>query len=84
MYIVHVHACSFSQHSLYLHVSVKVDISSSADKQTVSDTFMMDSTLCLVEVKGAYPSLQIADIRGDGVASSLSKSRIWQMLSIEK
>lgn len=70
-----------------LHVSVKVAsliVSFSADKQIVSDAFMTDTTMCLVEVRGAYPSLQIADIRGDGVAGSLSKSRLWHMLSIEK
>lgn len=41
-------------------------------------------TLCDVSMVGAYPTLSVVDVKPSGAASSLSKSRIWQMLNINQ
>ncbi len=40
--------------------------------------------LCTLRVNGAYPSLEVVDIQGVGVANDLSKATLWTMLNIDK
>lgn len=56
-------------------------------KQAVTlplDTATPEPTLCTISVTGAYPLLSVADVQGEGVASTLSKAGIWSMLSIDQ
>ena len=56
-------------------------------KQAVTlplDTATPEPTLCTISVTGAYPLLFVADVQGEGVASTLSKAGIWNMLSIDQ
>ena len=41
-------------------------------------------SLCIINVKAAYPSLSVVDVQSDGMAGSLSKSQIWRMLQINR
>ena len=40
--------------------------------------------LCTLSMQGAYPTLTIADVQGQGSANLLSKVNLWTMLSIDK
>lgn len=40
--------------------------------------------LCKITFDGVFPSLDIVDILGEGVASQISKAILWKMLSINK
>ena len=42
------------------------------------------SELCTLTMQGAYPTLIIADVQGQGSANLLNKMKLWNMLSIDK
>ena len=42
------------------------------------------SELCRISMLGAYPTLTVADVQGQGSANLLSKLKLWSMLSIDK
>ena len=42
------------------------------------------SELCTLRMQGAYPTLIVADVQGQGSANLLSKMKLWSMLSIDQ
>ena len=43
-----------------------------------------DTCLCLIRVRGVYPTLTVTDIQGEGTATTYSKMRLWSMLGIDR
>ena len=49
-----------------------------------STSVVSDTCLCLVQVRGVYPTLTVMDIQGEGTATPYSKAHLWSMLSIDR
>ena len=47
-------------------------------------TVASDTCLCLVRVRGVYPTLTVTDIQGEGSATPYSKAHLWNMLGIDR
>lgn len=43
-----------------------------------------EAVLCTLTMQGAYPTLLITDVQGQGSANLMSKIKLWNMLSIDK
>lgn len=40
--------------------------------------------LCTLNVSGAYPTMEVVDIQGVGVANQHSKTELWSMFNIDQ
>lgn len=53
-------------------------------KLLIDESMVEEQSLCSVTYNAVYPTMSITSVLGDGSLSHLSKSRLWNMLYIDK
>ena len=50
----------------------------------IDGSTVYEQSLCSIVFNAVYPTLSITSVLGDGSLNDLSKSRLWNMLSIDQ
>ena len=54
------------------------------NKAVIDGSTIDEQSLCSIVFNAVYPSLSVTSVLGDGSLTDLSKSRLWNMLSIDQ